>query len=141
MLCRIVNVSVSYAYHPRPLVITGNKIDLQQVLLNVVTNAMDAVADRPVAQRVVTVQTRDGRERVEIVVHDRGAGLPAGAEDQIFEPFVTTKPTGMGMGLAVARTLVDDHGGNIRAANHPAGGAVLTISLPMASDEVGVSVG
>ena len=94
------------------------------------------------AERVVSVQTRrDAAGSAQIVVHDHGGGLPAGAEDQIFEPFVTTKPTGMGMGLAVARSLVDDHGGRIRAANHPAGGAVLTISLPIASDRPGASAG
>ncbi|HEX7778354.1 MAG TPA: ATP-binding protein, partial [Vicinamibacterales bacterium] len=132
------NVSVSYDYARGPLIVIGNKIDLEQVMLNVVTNAMDAVADRPVAERLVTVQTsRDAEGSVQIVVHDRGGGLPDGAEDRIFEPFVTTKPTGMGMGLAVARSLVDDHGGRIRAANHPAGGAVLTISLPIASDAPG----
>jgi signal transduction histidine kinase len=136
------NVSVSYQYAKGPLTVVGNKIDLEQVLLNVVTNAMDAVADRAVAERVVSVQTRrDTAGSAQIVVHDRGGGLPAGAEDQIFEPFVTTKPTGMGMGLAVARSLVDDHGGRIRAANHPAGGAVLTISLPIASDRPGASAG
>jgi len=129
------NVSVSLDFASEPLIVSGNKIDLEQVLLNVVTNAMDAVGDRPEGQRLVTVQTRrDGNGLVEIVVHDRGVGLPAGAEDQIFEPFVTTKPTGMGMGLAVARSLVDDHGGKIRAANHPSGGAVVTISLPIAEE-------
>jgi signal transduction histidine kinase/integral membrane sensor domain MASE1 len=132
------NVSVSLDFASEPLIISGNRIDLEQVLLNVVTNAMDAVGDRPEGQRLVTVQTRrDGDGLVEIVVHDRGAGLPAGAEDQIFEPFVTTKPTGMGMGLAVARSLVDDHGGKICAANHPAGGAVVTISLPIAEEHAG----
>jgi two-component system sensor kinase FixL len=134
------NVSVAYEYARGPLVVVGNKIDLEQVLLNVVINAMDAVADRPVSERLVTVQTRrDAEQSVQIVVHDRGTGLPAGAEDRIFEPFVTTKPTGMGMGLAVARSLVDDHGGRIRAANHPAGGAVLTISLPTATEGPGAS--
>ena len=129
------NVSVSLDFASEPLIVSGNKIDLEQVLLNVMTNAMDAVGDRPEGQRLVTVQTRrNGDGLVEIVVHDRGAGLPAGAEDQIFEPFVTTKPTGMGMGLAVARSLVDDHGGKIRAANHPSGGAVVTISLPIAEE-------
>ena len=68
-----------------------------------------------------------------LVIRDRGAGLPAGSEDRIFEPFVTTKPTGMGMGLAVARSVVDNHGGSIRAANHPEGGAVFTISIPEAA--------
>ena len=135
------NVSVSYEYAIGPLTVIGNKIDLEQVLLNVVTNAMDAVAERPVGQRLVTVQTRlDAEGSVQIVVHDCGIGLPAGAEVQIFEPFVTTKPTGMGMGLAVARSLVDDHGGKIQATNHPGGGAVVTISLPVAPDRAGVAV-
>ena len=67
-----------------------------------------------------------------LVVRDRGIGLPAGSEERIFEAFVTTKPTGMGMGLAVARSVVDNHGGSIRAANHPEGGAVFTISIPQA---------
>jgi signal transduction histidine kinase/integral membrane sensor domain MASE1 len=134
------NVSVALDVAPEPLTVIGNRIDLEQVLLNVVTNAMDAVADRPDAQRMVTVKTRrDGNGLVQIVVRDRGAGLPAGAEDQIFEPFVTTKPTGMGMGLAVARSLIDDHGGKIWAANHPSGGAVVTISFPIASDHAGAS--
>jgi signal transduction histidine kinase/integral membrane sensor domain MASE1 len=134
------NVSVSLDVAPEPLTVIGNRIDLEQVLLNVVTNAMDAVADRPDAERMVTVKARrDGNGSVQIVVRDRGAGLPAGGEDQIFEPFVTTKPAGMGMGLAVARSLVDDHGGRIWAANHPSGGAVVTISLPIAAAPVGAS--
>jgi signal transduction histidine kinase len=70
---------------------------------------------------------------VHLVVRDRGIGLPAGSEERIFEPFVTTKPTGMGMGLAVARSVVDNHGGSIRAANHPDGGAVFTIWIPKAT--------
>jgi two-component system, LuxR family, sensor kinase FixL len=125
------NVSVSFDFAKGPVLINGNRIDLEQVLLNVVTNAMDAVADRPIAQRVVMVQTHvDDQGAVRLVVRDRGAGLPAGFEDRIFEPFVTTKSSGMGMGLAVARSLVDNHGGSIRAANHPEGGAVVTICLP-----------
>jgi C4-dicarboxylate-specific signal transduction histidine kinase len=97
-----------------------------------VTNAMDAVADRPVAQRSVNVQTASDHSSgtVLIIVRDRGPGLTEGSEDQIFEPFVTTKPSGMGMGLAVARSLVDNHGGSIRAANHPEGGAIVTITIP-----------
>jgi signal transduction histidine kinase/integral membrane sensor domain MASE1 len=132
------NVSVSFAFAPGPLMVTGNRTDLEQVLLNVVTNAMDAVADRPVPQRLVTMETAcdNGSGDVLFVVRDRGAGLPAGSEHEIFEPFVTTKPGGMGMGLAVARSLVEDHGGSIRAANDPAGGAVVTISIPAVPEPV-----
>jgi signal transduction histidine kinase len=61
------------------------------------------------------------------------AGLPAGVADRIFDPFVTTKAEGMGMGLAVARSLIDSHGGSIRAADQPGGGAVVTISVPRLS--------
>ncbi len=128
------NVSVLFDFAPEPVYVNGNRIDLEQALLNVVTNAMDAVADRPVPQRVVDIQTRPHEGGgVHLVVRDRGIGLPAGSEERIFEPFVTTKPTGMGMGLAVARSVVDNHGGSIRAANHPDGGAVFTIWIPKAT--------
>jgi signal transduction histidine kinase/integral membrane sensor domain MASE1 len=128
------NVSVSYDLTPEPLIITGHRIDVEHVLLNVITNGMDAVAGQPVPDRVVNVRTtRNGQDRALIIVHDSGEGLPAGMEHRIFEPFVSTKPSGMGMGLAVARSLVDDHGGSIRADNHPLGGAIVTISFPDAS--------
>jgi signal transduction histidine kinase len=128
------NVSVSYDLTPEPLIITGHRIDLEHVLLNVITNGMDAVATQPVPDRVVNVRTtRNGHGRALIIVHDSGVGLPPGMEHRIFEPFVSTKPSGMGMGLAVARSLVDDHGGSIRAENHPLGGAVVTVSLADAS--------
>ena len=128
------NVAVSFDFAPEPVYVNGNRIDLEQALLNVVTNAMDAVADRPVPQRIVDIQTRQHEGGgVHLVIRDRGTGLPAGSEERIFEPFVTTKPTGMGMGLAVARSVVDNHGGSIRAANHPEGGAVFTISIPEAA--------
>ena len=126
------NVSVSFDFARDPVVVYGNRVDLQQVLLNVVTNAMDAVAERPIPQRLVNVQTAADPTSgtVLVIVRDRGPGLAEGSEEQIFEPFVTTKASGMGMGLAVARSLVDNHGGSIRAANHREGGAVVTISIP-----------
>ena len=128
------NVSVSFDFAPEPIYVNGNRIDLEQALLNVVTNAMEAVADRPVPQRVVDIQTRRPEGGgVHLVIRDRGIGFPAGSEERIFEPFVTTKPTGMGMGLAVARSVADSHGGSIRAENHPGGGAVFTISIPEAA--------
>jgi signal transduction histidine kinase len=128
------NVAVSFDFAPHPIYVNGNRIDLEQAVLNVITNAMDAVADQPVSQRVVDVQTQqpDGGG-VHLVVRDRGVGIPAGSEERIFEPFVTTKPTGMGMGLTVARSVVDNHGGSISAVNRPEGGAVVTISIPAAA--------
>jgi two-component system, LuxR family, sensor kinase FixL len=128
------NVRVQLDLAPGSVLVRGNRVDLEQVLLNVITNAMDAVAENPVPDRMVVMQTAcsdDGL--VHLTVRDRGAGLPDGVADRIFEPFVTTKADGMGMGLAVARSLVDNHGGSIRAANQPGGGAVVTISIPASS--------
>jgi signal transduction histidine kinase len=67
---------------------------------------------------------------VQIQIRDHGAGLPPGAEQQVFEPFFSTKTTGMGMGLAISRSIVENHGGSIKAANQPTGGVVVTITLP-----------
>jgi signal transduction histidine kinase/integral membrane sensor domain MASE1 len=128
------NVRVQLDLAPGSVLVRGNRVDLEQVLLNVITNAMDAVAENPVPQRMVMMQTRCSEDGlVHLTVRDRGAGLPAGAGDRIFEPFVTTKAEGMGMGLAVARSLIDNHGGSIRAADQPGGGAVVTISIPRLS--------
>ena len=125
------NVSVSFDIAGKPLAITGNRVDLEQALLNVVTNAMEAVSDQPVAARHVTVTTAlHGSGHVQIIVHDGGPGFMNGAEHRVFEPFISGKPDGMGMGLTVARSVIDQHGGTITAANHPAGGAVVTIAIP-----------
>jgi two-component system C4-dicarboxylate transport sensor histidine kinase DctB len=96
---------------------------------------MDAVADCPSPQRAVVVRTtRDAAGHVVISVRDRGPGLAAGTERQIFEPFFTRKAAGMGMGLTVARSLVDQHGGTITATNHPEGGLEVTIAIPPARE-------
>ena len=125
------NVSVSFDLSPEPLTVVGNRIDLEQVLLNVLTNAVDAVTTSPPGGRAVSVRTtRERTGDVRIEVSDRGVGLPVNSEHRIFEPFFTMKPSGMGMGLAVARSLVEHNGGSIRAANRTGGGAVVTISLP-----------
>ena len=128
------NVSVSFDLSTTPLAITANRIDLEQALLNVVTNAMEAVGDRPVPGRRVTIATARDACRVQISVRDDGPGFTAGTEQQVFDAFVSGKRDGMGMGLTVARSLVDLHGGSIVAANDPAGGAIVTIAFPVAAD-------
>ena len=69
-----------------------------------------------------------------VEVLDRGPGLPANLEDSIFEPFISTKDSGTGLGLSICRRIVEDHGGDISAANRPEGGAVFTIRLPVTRD-------
>ena len=98
---------------------------LRQALVNLLRNAVDAAPDQRVAARV---WSEAGALRVE--VRDRGAGVEAGREEAIFEPFHTTKTHGTGLGLAVARRVVELHGGRIAARNHPSGGAVFELSIP-----------
>jgi len=108
----------------------GDRVLLQQAVLNVIVNAIDAVAGLPLRDRVVSVRTGSyGRDHVQIRVRDHGTGLPPGAEARVFDPFFSTKATGLGMGLGIARSIVESHGGAIEVFNNPTG-VVVTINLP-----------
>ncbi len=127
----IRNVSVTFDFAVEPAYVMASRIDLQQAVLNVLSNAMDAVAECKVASRLIHVRVAVGDRRdVRIVVRDSGDGFLPGTESRAFEPFFTTKPARMGMGLAVARTIVENQGGVIAATNGMAGGAAITIVLP-----------
>src|SRR5262245_35578119 len=113
--------------------VSGDRVQLSQVLLNLVLNGMDAVADRPAMQRHVVLRGRhDGNGQVELSVTDSGHGIPRESVNRIFEPFYTTKANGMGMGLAISRTIVEAHGGRLAASNCAEGGAEFCVSLPAA---------
>ncbi len=112
-----------------PCLITGDQVLLQQVLVNLVMNAMDAMAETPPARRRVTISTEVRAADIEVSVCDTGTGLPAQIERTLFTPFVTTKAHGLGIGLAITRTIVDAHGGTIDARNNPEGGATFTVTL------------
>ena len=110
--------------------IAGDAVQLQQVLLNLVMNAMDAMAETPPARRSITVSTRlRGKDGVETVVADHGQGLAPAEQARAFEPFFTTKPHGLGLGLAICSTIVGLHGGQLALANNPGGGARATLTL------------
>jgi len=113
--------------------VTGEAVHLQQVFLNLLLNGLDAVENQPKErQEVVITASRSGDRLVELAVTDRGAGIPPDLLPRIFEPFYTTKPRGIGIGLAISKTIVESHGGQITAQNEPAGGATFRFTLRVA---------
>ena len=114
--------------------VSGDRNQLQQVLLNFVINGCDAM-DGQEADRRLLVRTRTtAHGNVEVSVADRGAGIPLADLERIFEPFVTTKATGMGLGLAICRSIVEAHGGRLWATNNADRGATLHCELPAKRD-------
>jgi signal transduction histidine kinase len=113
------------------LPILGDRIQLQQVILNLVTNGIDAMKDTPSENRIITIRTSRVDEFAELSVSDRGPGIPEDKLKGVFEPFFTSKAEGMGMGLSIARTIIEAHHGLISARNQVHGGASFRIRLPL----------
>lgn len=111
--------------------VRGDKVQLQQVILNLILNGMEAMSDLPDAKRltVSTVLNDDGR--VEVAVSDAGHGIPPAQLPRMFEAFYSTKKEGMGLGLSIARSIVESHGGRVGAENSPSGGAIVRFTLPI----------
>lgn len=127
-------IAIQFEQPTEPIVLEADAGHLRQLLLNLLLNALDAVP------RGGWVRVRIAREEaaggiagpcVRIEVADSGPGLPPGLGDRIFDPFVTTKSTGLGLGLSICRRIVEAHGGAITAANLPEGGASFTVQLPL----------
>jgi C4-dicarboxylate-specific signal transduction histidine kinase len=114
-----------------PCFVLGDEVMLQQVVVNLLLNAFDAMADAdtPTDRRVLIEAVR-GPDVVEISVHDSGPGVPVHLSGRLFEPFVTTKPNGLGLGLSIVSSIVAAHGGTIGSHNAADGGAVFCITLP-----------
>lgn len=114
--------------------VKGDRVHLQQVLINLIINAMDALGESQRADRHVVVNARtDGPGFVEVSVSDNGTGIPPERLAHVFDPFFTTKAHGMGMGLPISRTIIEAHGGKITASSAPDGGAIFRFTLPMAA--------
>jgi C4-dicarboxylate-specific signal transduction histidine kinase len=116
--------------------VNADRIQLQQVILNLALNAMEAMQNTPAQRRVLTVRSRRADDSfAEVSVSDSGGGIPDELHARIFDPFVTSKVTGMGLGLAISRAIVEAHSGKIRAENALGGGAVFRFTLPFASGQ------
>jgi len=114
----------------------GDRIHIQQVVLNLLLNALDALDEVPETERRLRIATtHDGLDRVEIVVADSGRGVDPSRREAIFESFHTTKKEGMGLGLSIARSVVLHHGGSIRVEDNADGGALFRVTLRVRPDE------
>jgi signal transduction histidine kinase len=128
---RMRDVQLHADMAPRLLPVSADRLQLKQVVINLVLNSMDAVSRMPLSRRVITIRSAltDTRD-AEVAVVDSGAGFGSDAE-QAFESFYTTKPHGMGLGLSISAAIIHAYGGTIKAANAAAGGAIVRFRLPL----------
>jgi hypothetical protein len=120
--------------------VVADRVQLQQVLLNLLVNGMDAMSAVDESRRILVVRgvcgTRDGSARAILSVEDAGTGLPREATERLFEPFYTTKTNGMGMGLAISRSIVDAHGGRLWTEPKRDAGTIFSFDVPVVTSGV-----
>jgi signal transduction histidine kinase len=128
-------VTVEAEFDPYLPLVLGDRIQLQQVVLNLVMNACEAMASINVHDRRISIVARFKGSTCEVLcaICDRGAGIASDDLERIFQPFVTTKAQGLGMGLAICRSIIEAHGGRLWAENGPNGGAIFTFTAKMGS--------
>jgi signal transduction histidine kinase len=130
------NVSMSLELSPDLPSARGDRVQLQQVVLNLVLNGLEALREPHAGARALVIRTaRDGATALRITVQDSGPGIALKDSGHIFEPLYTTKREGLGMGLAIVRTIVNAHGGAVGAENNPEGGASFRVTLPVALEK------
>ena len=130
------HIKVELAVAPNLPPVLGDPVHLQQVLLNLIVNGMDAIdAASPGERRVVVTAELGESKSVEVAVTDSGRGVPVDKIAEVFDPFYTTKPNGMGMGLPICRTIIQAHKGRIWAENRDEGGASFRFTLPIAEKD------
>jgi signal transduction histidine kinase len=113
--------------------IVGDRVQLQQVILNLVVNGLESMSEIAPGHRHLTIRTaQPDTEWVEVTVEDTGPGISEEILERIYEPFFSTKPEGLGMGLSICRSIAEAHGGRLQASNNPAGGGIFVFALPVA---------
>jgi two-component system sensor kinase FixL len=120
---------------PQPVLVMGDSAEIEELFLNLITNALEAVVDQPAGLRCIQVSVSVDDRGAIAEIRDTGQGIAADLVDRIFDPFVTTKSRGSGLGLAICSGIVERHHGQLGAANADSGGAVITMILPRAEDD------
>jgi two-component system sensor kinase FixL len=128
-------VLVRFDLDPSAELVIADKVQVQQVVLNLIRNAIDAMEASP--RRELRISSRALGALVEVAVADTGPGISEDVAERLFHPFVTTKETGMGIGLSISRTIIESHGGRITAERNPGGGATFRFTLRAAEEGIG----
>jgi C4-dicarboxylate-specific signal transduction histidine kinase len=123
-------VSLQSQLEAQPIQVLGDRVQLQQVILNLITNAIDAMGSVTERPRVLRVRSETKESDVVITVEDSGAGIDPKSTDRIFDTFYTTKADGMGIGLAICRSIIEAHGGRISASPGNPHGCIFQVVLP-----------
>jgi signal transduction histidine kinase len=115
--------------------VLADRVQIEQVLVNLVRNAIESMADVPADRRRLAVRTRRTDREVEVAVADTGHGIEAKHLAKLFNPFFTTKPDGMGLGLSISRSIIEAHSGQMSAESEVGVGTTFRFSLPLAREE------
>jgi two-component system sensor kinase FixL len=128
-------IKVRFQFDPSVDLVLADRVQIQQVLLNLIRNAMDAMEESTVRDLVISVEP-ESRTHVRVSVADNGSGISPDISEQLFQPFVTTKRHGMGVGLSISRTIVEAHSGHIWVEPNPGGGTVFNFTLAADEEDV-----
>jgi C4-dicarboxylate-specific signal transduction histidine kinase len=124
------NITVEAEFAPELLEVNGDRVQIQQVLVNLLLNACDAMADCALSERRLHIRSALSEDAVQVTVADQGSGIADADTESVFKPFFTTKTNGLGLGLAICRSIVTAHGGKLWAESNSSRGAVLHFTLP-----------
>ena len=131
---RGTGIMIETKLEPQAAMVVIDRIQIQQVLVNLIRNASEAMVENDSPLRHLKITSRAlSLEKLELSIADTGPGLPAAVREKLFEPFVTTKATGMGVGLSICRFIIEAHDEKLQVADNPGGGTVFSFTLPLAA--------